>query len=238
MLNNSFNFDASSRHVNDNFLVATSLTGQSQKMISGNLPELLKSRNADAHRTLEQVVDVMNPAFTLSDYSMLINRFYGFIKPWEDQLRSALPEVLVPLFAGRYKAPWLRQDLQDLQTRNNSRILPTTDSSPALCSKLPDVSTTARLLGSAYVIEGSSLGGRLIVSHLERSFGSGTSVPHRYFYCYGSQTGSMWKKYLATLTALVPEENYPDALDAAAQTFACMTDWFSGIKRQPLACHD
>lgn len=237
MLNDPSNPNVSSRQADQNFLGATYATDRSRNMTCGNLPELLKSSNADAHRTLELVVDIMDPALTLSDYAFLVSRFYGFIKPWEDQLRSALSAELAGLFADRYKTAWLQQDLQDLQRLTGSRVAPPAISSATFCEKLPDMSTTPRLLGSAYVIEGSSLGSRLIAGHLGRRFASGPDVPHRYFDCYGSQTGSMWKKFLVTLMSRVPEENYSDAVDAAAQTFTCMTDWFTDTNRQPLTTH-
>lgn len=212
---------------NRGFPVEIYETGNSQNMTHGNLAQLLKSTNAEAHIKLEQAVDIMSPAITIAAYAELIRRFYGFIKPWEDQLRSLLPEALMPLFANRYKTAWLWQDLTILDSLSGSVSRPSGGSISILCETLPDMSTTARLLGSAYVIEGSSLGGRIITSHLAHHFGSDGAVPYRYFQCYGSKTGSMWKSYLAALAASIPRKDYPEALDASAQTFVCLTRWFS-----------
>lgn len=221
-----------------NYNVAKSETGNSQNVTRGNLPELLKSTNAKAHGRLEQAVDFMNPRMTIAGYALLLQRFYGFITPWEDRLRTLLPQTLTPLFADRYKAPWIRQDLDGLRCLTSAVAPLSTESNQMSCNHLPDMSTTARLLGSAYVVEGSSLGGRIIAAHLTRHFAPQFAVPHRYFQCYGDKTGSMWKKYLAALTILVSEEDYAEVVDASAQTFAGLTDWFSSMKGQLSDCHE
>lgn len=213
-------------------------TDHSEKITHGNLTQLLKSTNDDAHRRLEQTVNIMHPGMTLTDYAILVQRFYSFIKPWEDQVRSMLPEALIPLFANRYKAAWIQQDLDGLRCLTQSEALLSTQPTWVSCKHLPDMSTTARLLGSAYVLEGSSLGGRIISSHLQQHFGSHCIPPHRYFQGYGNRTGSMWKTFLATLTASIPKEDFADALDASAQTFAGLTHWFSGTNAQPIQCHE
>lgn len=207
---------------------ATFVTAQSEKVTQGNLIGLLKSTNESAHRRLEDVIDIINPALTPQDYSALIRRFYGYIAVWETKLRSEMPSSFMPLFENRFKIEWLRQDMLELRALEKPPHEPHLFASVPLCNVMPDMSTPARMLGTAYVIEGSSLGSRFICAHLEQR---GNAFPHRYFECYGAETGSMWKRYLGAMTSHVEVKNYPDAVSAATQTFAGLIDWFSGIER-------
>jgi heme oxygenase len=54
-------------------------------------------------------------------------------------------------------------------------------------------------LGMAYVIEGSSLGGRFLLKNVRKTLGD--TVPAAYFDAYGERTGSLWKGFLQQLAA-------------------------------------
>jgi heme oxygenase len=56
-------------------------------------------------------------------------------------------------------------------------------------------------VGALYVLEGSTLGGQLIVKHLHKAMPSGF-VNTAYFSSYQKKTGSMWKEFLHQLTTL------------------------------------
>ena len=59
----------------------------------------------------------------------------------------------------------------------------------------------AEALGCAYVLEGSTLGGQLILRHLTRHFGPDARVGNfTFFRAYGDQVGPMWRAFGEALT--------------------------------------
>lgn len=177
----------------------------------------LKTATAPAHRRLEATVDVMRPDLTAGQYLACLERFHGFIAPWENAVRAAMPPTLGCLFAGRFKGEWLERDIA---------FLGGAEAVPCACVDLPQLSGAARLLGSAYVIEGSSLGAKFIAAHVGRRLGFDADRGCRYFTGYGPDTGRMWHAFLDAMTAAAPSE-HDDVIDAAAQTFDCLQRWFA-----------
>jgi heme oxygenase (biliverdin-IX-beta and delta-forming) len=82
-----------------------------------------------------------------------------------------------------------------------------------------DVSTPAEAFGALYVLEGSSLGGRVILKELKRR---GVSLAGLGFLDpYGFNTGPRWRAFLAILDREVQSgEQQSDAITGALNTFA------------------
>ena len=64
---------------------------------------------------------------------------------------------------------------------------------------LTPVNDAAEALGSLYVMEGSTLGGRVIRKNLDRCLGQYSSVGCAYFNGCGADTGVMWLSFLQRL---------------------------------------
>jgi heme oxygenase len=60
---------------------------------------------------------------------------------------------------------------------------------------LPEMNSLPGLLGTMYVMEGSTLGGQLIARHVEVALHLGDGQGSSYFRGHGSQTGPMWKEF-------------------------------------------
>ncbi len=80
----------------------------------------------------------------------------------------------------------------------------------------------ASVLGSLYVLEGSTLGGRLITRHLRQA---AWYPPDglRYFDPYGDDTGGRWQQTRRTLTDC--SEDHDRVIDGALRTFAILQHW-------------
>ena len=76
----------------------------------------------------------------------------------------------------------------------------------------------AGFLGALYVLEGSTLGGRLIARHLQPTFGFRDGKGDAYFRGHGDQTGALWREITAAIAAL-PEGDSPEVIEAAKRTF-------------------
>lgn len=82
---------------------------------------------------------------------------------------------------------------------------------------LPDLPTA---LGAFYVLEGSTLGGRVLLPQARERLGD---VPTDFFAGYGDQTGRRWKATRSALVAGVVRAPDPDAAEAALIAGAAAT---------------
>lgn len=93
------------------------------------------------------------------------------------------------------------------------------------CPHVPAVHTTAEALGTLYVVEGSTLGGRVLRDRLRDA-----PLPPGCFHflsSYGPQTGRRWRSYRVVTLAWVGDDPVrADAVVAAARgVFAALVSW-------------
>ena len=181
--------------------------------------EQLRTRTSAAHAALEADVRIEEAVASAKAYRDLLQKFLGFHQPMEAKLSFA--------FDGGYngyspderlKTPWLRADLEllGLTTCEISHL--------PICQELPDTATLGSAFGSAYVIEGSTLGGRHISKLLESS---PQSLPRAFFLSYGPEVGTRWKEFCASLEQFAAENPsaVPAILSGAEETFVCFHQW-------------
>lgn len=86
------------------------------------------------------------------------------------------------------------------------------------CSAGPRSFGTSAALGGIYVLEGSTLGGRVIARHLRRCLGTGLG-PTRFLDFHGERASQVWKGFTSGLDRLTaPGCLDPDAAVAGAVT--------------------
>ena len=178
----------------------------------------LRSATALQHQKLEKELDLLRPSFTRDHYATLLKRFYGFHLPWESKVAAALETELPHFFNARKKLRNLEADLRYLGSATEDL------SDIAICDDLPPLHNIGSVLGSVYVIEGSSLGGRILTRHFSEQLGIRPDAGCRYFSGYGDCTGQMWSAF-AELMALRPQRENDEMVAAADSTFALMGDW-------------
>lgn len=185
----------------------------------------LKAATRAEHDAIETALDLMAPGLSLADYHRRLQRYHGFYAAIEPRLAAAADWSHWHLnMTARAKTAWLAADLASLGDAADPggiavRSLP-------LCSDLPQLDTAAAAFGCMYVLEGATLGGRVISRHIERVLG--LDAPHgaRFFQGYGEQTGSMWKTFRAALSAFAEEPNNEDKVVASAiATFTALRAW-------------
>ena len=89
---------------------------------------------------------------------------------------------------------------------------------------VPVLRNAAEALGSLYVMEGSTLGGRVIERNVERCLGLDARHGCTYFAGYGTHTGAMWRSFLARLDQ-VPAADAEQVADGATETFERLAWW-------------
>ncbi len=190
------------------------------------------------HEAVEQVLDLMSATLTCQGYRQQLEQFYGFYKPLEKALHfrgdqwlnsvgeTPLSNAIRSALAVRLdKTTHLQQDLYHLGV--------TTDMLP-LCTDLPPLNTQAEVLGCLYVIEGATLGGRLIARHLSAALGVTPMRGGRFFEGYGDDTSRMWQGMRQLLVSASPNiETENSIVTNAIGTFACLRGWCESFQKTP-----
>ncbi|WP_175940405.1 biliverdin-producing heme oxygenase [Caballeronia sp. BCC1704] len=181
----------------------------------------LKQETAACHSRLEHTLDLMRDGLQRDEYIALLERFYGYVAPWEDAVGACLPASLHAFFDERRKTSLLAADLVALSgdpAAAESIMI-------ANARSLPPIDDLGSAFGSLYVMEGSTLGGRFIAPHVAEQLGLAPGVGNAYFDGYGARTGSMWNAFRETAVSVVPETGYDAAVSAAIGTFDSLQAW-------------
>ena len=177
----------------------------------------LRLETRGEHEAVERVLNLMDTALSAAAYRQRLMQFYGFYCPLEAALHSRCTGQLASLLPRLNKTALLRQDLQSLGLKVED--LP-------LCRQFPRIQTEAEVLGCLYVMEGATLGGRLITRHVQATFGIMPSTGGSFFEGYGADTGKMWQGMRQLLAAGAPDvQSENDMVASAIATFTALRCW-------------
>ena len=179
----------------------------------------LRLETRGEHDAVERVLDLIGTSLTRDAYRQRLAQFYGFYGPLEAALhtRCAATLQLATLSPRLYKTALLQQDLFHLGV--------TTGGLP-LCRELPPIQTPAEVLGCLYVMEGATLGGRLITQHVQATLGIMPTTGGRFFEGYGHHTGQTWQAMRQVLLRYAVDTPTENAIVASAiATFASLRAW-------------
>lgn len=186
----------------------------------------LKEETAPMHRQIEQneyAVAIMNHSLTMEKYEAYLMKFYGFVKPVEERLRESIDSAKGVLYKSAWnKSAWLERDLSalGLSEERLSRL--------PLCAHLPDLSTHVKALGCLYVLEGSTLGGQMIIRMLSQYLPVDPDVNGTYFNSYGERTREHWKAFCTELEKAADSvEEEAEMIQAAKDTFYWLDQWIT-----------
>jgi heme oxygenase len=175
----------------------------------------VREATRQAHLKIEGSLGLMGDTLTLRDYAGVLSRLYSFWRVWEPQMASLLEDE--DFLAPRRRRHLLAEDLAALgMTKHTIEALPR--------CPLTGLHTEMHALGSLYVMEGSSLGGRPIRRNVERCLGEAVRGSCSYFLGYGVQTGAMWQSFLVRLGQAPTISKYSIA-DGALATFSNLDGW-------------
>jgi heme oxygenase len=179
----------------------------------------LKLETAAEHAAIEGATGVMDPGLSREGYRAYLERTFGFYLAVEQQLRSLrVWEALNLPASEREKLPLLAEDLVLLGNVEPASI--------RACTAPPSFASIAEAAGGAYVLEGSTLGGRVISRHVQGLFGP--EVPRAFLDGYGADTGERWRTFGAALTRFASSREVEDQIIAGAQqTFRSFARWLA-----------
>ena len=190
------------------------------------LSSVVKARTRPHHEAAEAspaMQAVVSDGLGRDTYRDHLARLLAFTGPLEAALGAVagLRDWLPDLDERLVKARWLRDDLGAL------------GADPALpLAHVPGLGLEAAL-GTLYVIEGSTLGGRIIEKRLARALGVTPETGGRYYHAYGDARGPRWKAFQAGLDAYgAAHPHQTDAVvEAAADTFDVFAAWLEAPVR-------
>src|SRR5690606_31997691 len=119
----------------------------------------LRGATQSSHQRLDAALDLATPLVEEARVVRLLERLHGFHAAWEPALEGLVPDAIrVP----RLKTALLADDLVRLGVpAARLRSLPLCDAASGLCG------SEAEAAGALYVLEGSTLGGRVITRALQ-----------------------------------------------------------------------
>lgn len=150
----------------------------------------LKSETRPHHERTEAQVRLMDADLTPTAYRRHLEALHGFYVPLEARLAGLGLESIPGLsLHARWKVSLLEEDLRALGHDDASLgRLPR-------CADLPSLAGVPEALGCLYVLEGSTLGGQLILRHLRRHFDGVSLGDFCFFRAYGEEVGPRWRAF-------------------------------------------
>ena len=90
---------------------------------------------------------------------------------------------------------------------------------------MPRLDTPARALGALYVLEGATLGGKVIEQEVGRQLGLDRSTGTAFFGAYGADAARQWHRFGLALEREGLAFDVEEICDAAGSTFAALDSW-------------
>lgn len=186
----------------------------------------LREATRPEHEATETAMPLMDSQLTLETYKAVLGALLPLLRGWERWAAAQAPEALRPLLAARQRSALLEHDLRALGGVGIAEISEAASvdwtrvvlGPEDLRSVLSSSAFTAGFLGAFYVIEGSTLGGRLIARHLEPVLHLAPGEGDAYFRGHGDATGLLWREVTDAITA-VPAQDAALVIEAAKRTF-------------------
>ncbi|RYY57808.1 MAG: hypothetical protein EOO09_00855 [Chitinophagaceae bacterium] len=183
--------------------------------------EKLRAGTRQTHEELEQeMLPLIREATDTTSYARLLRLFYGYYRPLEKGIETYLDNSVLPDLEGRRKTSWILDDLHSLGQ----------DGPVAEDPGAPLITSRADALGALYVMEGSSLGGKVICKMIGENLGLQATTSLSFFYGYGGQTGSKWKEFLQALDKFSGTGEEEAIVRKADEVFLKFRGWLRGNK--------
>lgn len=182
------------------------------------LAQLLKSETATAHQQLEQRLHpFLMHTPTMASYVAVLQAFHSFFAPLQRLIFLNVTDDVIPQATARRSADLL---LEDLKALDETTITEATE------KDLPAIKTLPAAIGAMYVLEGSTLGGRMIAKKVEQQLPQLPKTAVQFFYGYKEGTGPMWTSFVKAVNDFsFDEEAKIETVQAANETFLKFDVW-------------
>ena len=176
--------------------------------------QAVKNHTAFLHNEVEQLLlPRLNAIQSLENYAAILQTFYGYYLPVEQSIQQHISPAVLPDIERRRTAMMAVDDLHFLKMKAGQH----------LCNDLPQIASSAQAFGALYVLEGSTLGGKMIAKMLAKN--EAVSIPPgalNFFNGYKGDTGKMWTAFLEILNR---QSDVDLITEAANKTFFHLKKW-------------
>lgn len=195
----------------------------------------LRRETRAEHEAIERRVPSIDPAgpgLTIETYYSFLARAWGFYGPIEAAIERRLGGRWFGLdVRRRRKVALLARDLSVLGLpAAEVRALPR-------CAAIPMLDGEAEAAGGLYVLEGATLGGRILARQVATRLGIDREGGGLFLDGYGLDTADMWRSFGAALTqfaAAGARELSDRVVRGARDTFTCYDAWLAAPRRLPV----
>ena len=187
------------------------------------LTKELKENTLSEHQASEKkMIIALKRIETREDYVRMLHWLYGFYAPVEALIQKHLTPDQLPDIDRRSRAEFLLGDIRQSGLPNPQY---------EICRELPAIDSAGHAIGAGYVLEGSTLGGRIIAGMIQHRLGPG--APTSYFNGYGEENSRMWQSYKEFLDQPRTTAQQAAILEAAKATFITFKNWIDKHELQP-----
>jgi hypothetical protein len=175
---------------------------------------------------IEKCIPLLKGSPNLNDYRRYLERNFGFYQPFESSLHTKMNQegIMVDDLSewnrDRRKVPIILSDFD--------RIGASTEGLEQ-CQVLPEVETRPQLLGCLYVMEGSTLGGKILARHLRETCPEYDACypesTQSFLNPYGLKTDEMWARFRERLSKVTSAADLSALVESAKKTFDLMSLW-------------
>ena len=179
--------------------------------------EVIKADTRKLHAEAEAVlIPRIKGIKTLEDYNKLLASFFGFFNPLETLIGNFIHPGILPDIDKRRKSKSIIKSF-------GSETLPTV----ATPQVLPEIDSLAQAFGAMYVLEGSTLGGKIIKRMMQANTALQlTEASLEFFDVYGDGTFEMWNHFRTVMDRLLTNEtDITIAAETAGNTFVKLKTW-------------
>jgi heme oxygenase len=178
----------------------------------------IKEATLQYHQQTEKIlVGKMKAMRSKQDYVELLNDFYGYFGGLEKQIERYVNASNMADFEDRRKTAAIAVDIASM----GGHI-------PAIAkvNELPVIDNYLKAFGALYVIEGSTLGGKIISKMVQQHLRVEGTDGLSFFNGYGDSTHKMWESFKQVLND-TPANAHEEAIvtDAANETFLKFKNW-------------
>lgn len=180
----------------------------------------LRTATAESHKGLEdneRSKGILSPEISIKVYQDYLSRMYGVVAGCERDVYPVLSGLCFDL-EERKKAHLI---LQDLQATGMEQV--DIDQLRVYSFTPADV---AEALGIMYVMEGSTLGGKVLFKHVQKVLGLDENSGATFFWGYGTETGPKWKSFVSVFADYAVSHGVQqNVIQGATQTFNTVDNW-------------
>ncbi|MCC8411107.1 biliverdin-producing heme oxygenase [Mucilaginibacter sp. UR6-1] len=185
-------------------------------MLSEKLKEETKTYH---HETEVALIGRIKAIKDEQDYASLLKMFYSYFGGLEKNIDAAIDTGLMDDYHERRKTSAIADDLQAL----DADVPPV-----AGADSLPAIQNHLQALGALYVIEGSTLGGKIISKMIGQKLDAANGEALTFFNSYGEDTVNMWNSFKEKMNAQAQtDEEQAAVIETANSTFKHFAGWIA-----------